>query len=146
MYCKHCYATIPDGDNFCPSCGKAVNAQPAAQPAAPAPTPTPMMPPPPRPARPPQRKTKALGVALILFGLVAIVFGVVALSLDSGSREWNETYGGDAYTGIQNAAAQTATNLVVLVDCIKTVSALGFFLGGLVLIAVGAHFCQKLKG
>ncbi|MBR7184375.1 MAG: zinc ribbon domain-containing protein [Clostridia bacterium] len=45
MYCKHCYATIPDGDNFCPSCGKAVNAQPVAQPAAPAPTHTPMMPP-----------------------------------------------------------------------------------------------------
>lgn len=52
----------------------------------------------------------------IVKGVILIVIGIVALVISSnisipGSTESKESYGGDAYTGIQNAAAQTATNV-----------------------------------
>ena len=50
----------------------------------------------------------------ILFGLVGLISTIlsfVCFGLDTGSWESSKTYGGDAYTGIQNAAAQAANNV-----------------------------------
>lgn len=46
-----------------------------------------------------------------LVGLVSTVLSIVCFALDTGSWESSKSYGGDAYTGIQNAAAQTANNV-----------------------------------
>ena len=63
-------------------------------------------------------------------GLISVIFGIVTLSQDTGSWESSSTYGGDAYTGIQNATAQTANNIQDLAEIV----ALGV---GFVLIALG---------
>ena len=40
-------------------------------------------------------------------------------SISSPSYEFGQTYGGDAYTGIQQAAAQTANNLIPVFNAIE---------------------------
>lgn len=64
-------------------------------------------------------KSAIKGLAFAVTGLVSAILGIVAYCLDSGSYESSVTYGGDAYTGIQNAAAQTANNLTDLADICK---------------------------
>ena len=58
------------------------------------------------------------GVIFIIAGIIAIAFAIVVISQATsyyvGSYTWYETYGGDAYTGIQNAAADTANNVYYL--------------------------------
>lgn len=82
----------------------------------------------------------------MLFGILIAVFGLVAfcLGLSSdyyGEYELSQTYGGDAYTGIQNAAAATANNVYHLGDTITEIYTgtmvalgLGMILGGNLLI------------
>lgn len=50
-----------------------------------------------------------VGLTAVILGIVAIVFGWTVNYY--GSYEQSKSYGGDAYTGIQNAAAQTANNV-----------------------------------
>ena len=58
---------------------------------------------------------KILSIGLITIGIVAIVFAIICFCeepwFDVGRYVYKETYGGDAYTGIQNAAAATANNI-----------------------------------
>lgn len=49
-------------------------------------------------------------------GIVTVILGILAICLGNSvyysvSYEHNKSYGGDAYTGIQNAAAKTANNV-----------------------------------
>ena len=63
-----------------------------------------------------------LGIGLLLVGIAAVVFAILCGTWASNVQSYVswcdyvsfETYGGDAYTGIQNAAAETANNLVGL--------------------------------
>ena len=56
----------------------------------------------------------------IISGIISIVFAFVVNDMDIGFYESSYTYGGDAYTGIQNAAAQTANNVKDLADLVRT--------------------------
>lgn len=56
--------------------------------------------------------SKIFAVVLVLIGVAAIILGIVCYSSDVGSAYGAETYGGDAYTGIQRAAAKTSSNVV----------------------------------
>ena len=67
-------------------------------------------------------------------GLLSIVFGIVCFCLDTGRYVSYETYGGDAYTGIQHAAAGTGNNVEDLAGIVK----FGF---GALLIVVGIAIC-----
>ena len=86
---------------------------------------------------------KTAGAFGIISGSISVIFGVVTLTLDSGSWENSRSYGGDAYTGIQNAAAQTANNVQALADIVK-------YGIGLLLIAIGllaiAYFAMHIGG
>lgn len=57
----------------------------------------------------------ALSVIGVGAGFYSLILGLSssaqALQMDKGNLESFSTYGGDAYTGIQNAAAQTANNV-----------------------------------
>lgn len=64
-----------------------------------------------------------------LVGIASSILGIVCFDMSSGSYEYNSTYGGDAYTGIQNAAAQTANNVHALAEVCK------FGFGSILLIA-----------
>ena len=79
------------------------------------------------------KSKKILSVILAFVGVVAIVLGIVCFCLDSGSYVSSKSYGGDAYTGIQNAGAATARNVRDLGDIVKT----GF---GSVLVVAGLAF------
>lgn len=91
-------------------------------------------------------KQKVKGKASCVFGMISgilsILFGLITLSQDTGSWESSTSYGGDAYTGIQNAAAQTANNVQDLAEIV----AMGF---GFLLIALGLfaifYFVTKMK-
>ena len=50
----------------------------------------------------------------IVIGTISIIEGIVVRAMDYGSYEYGEIYGGDAYTGIQNASAQSANNVYYL--------------------------------
>ena len=53
---------------------------------------------------------KGIAVAMMFVGLISVILGIVCFSMENGAKELNSYYGGDAYTGIQQAAAQGARN------------------------------------
>ena len=48
----------------------------------------------------------------IILGVMAIIFSFVIFGQNLGYRQGLITYGGDAYTGIQNASASAANNIL----------------------------------
>lgn len=78
----------------------------------------------------------------LLSGILSAILGFVVFGLDTGSWENPSSYGGDAYTGIQNAAAQTANNVQDLTEIIKFgVASLLIIVG----IAIFCYFGAKLS-
>lgn len=78
----------------------------------------------------------------ILVLIAGIVFFFYSSFGDIGSTEYNTEYGGDAYTGIQNAAAQTASNVYYLIICIS--KGIGILTSSIGLISL-SYFIQKSK-
>ena len=79
----------------------------------------------------------------ILSGILSIVLGCVCFGMTTGSGYSFETYGGDAYTGIQQAAAQTAQNTAHMADIVR------FGFAGLLIVvgvAIIALFLGKIIG
>ena len=65
-----------------------------------------------------------------VIGLVSLLLSIRCFSFDSLDYESINTYGGDAYTGIQNAAAMTSRNVKELAEIVQ----FGF---GSILLVVG---------
>lgn len=84
---------------------------------------------------------KVFSIAGAAAGVFSIIMSFVVLGKETGYYVSNSSYGGDAYTGIQNAAAETANNVIYLGDMIQ----LGLFA---VLFAFGlacaAHFGKQV--
>ena len=88
---------------------------------------------------------KGINARKVLRAIFLVVIGIWALVL-SGKMDDRETddyaffhsYGGDAYTGIQNAAAKTSKNVVYLNNTLKYGFQYTLFIAGLAFIAVGA--------
>ncbi len=84
----------------------------------------------------------------LAIALISLVFAIVCFCTDTsygfGARETNATYGGDAYTGIQNAAAQTATNVYYLNRNIEILTSSVVMIGGFFFLLVA--LCFALKG
>lgn len=78
----------------------------------------------------------------IFSGFLSVLFGIIMFFLNTGYSEQSEMYGGDAYTGIQNAAAQTANNVLAMGTIVKI--GFAFLLISLGLIAI-FYFTMKLK-
>lgn len=76
-------------------------------------------------------------VVFILIGIGAIVCAFFCATADIGSFEMSQVYGGDAYTGIQQAAAQTANNVKDLTELVSFFSASLLGVIGLICIAYG---------
>lgn len=62
---------------------------------------------------------KICNIGGVVSGIISIIFSFVMLGMDNGSYESNLAYGGDAYTGIQNASAQAANNIMDLADIVS---------------------------
>ncbi len=55
----------------------------------------------------------------IVSGLLSTVLGLITYGMSTGSYESSLSYGGDAYTGIQNAAAQGANNMLYASEILR---------------------------
>ncbi|MGN0569656.1 MAG: hypothetical protein ACI4N4_04035 [Candidatus Fimenecus sp.] len=137
-FCEKCGKELMDDAVMCPACGYTVEAQ-KPQPAAY--TPAPM------PNTTVQNQSKQGMKDLFLFRLIAnavgaisgvlsIIFGIVIVNLPCGILGENEAYGGDAYTGIQNASILTANNVFELTDDIKHIACYFMICFGFALIAI----------
>lgn len=74
---------------------------------------------------------------LIIGGVISIYLGYVEMQSEVGGIASKERYGGDAYTGIQNAAAQTSENVFNLSYINKHGFGSILIVGGIALIAFG---------
>lgn len=77
---------------------------------------------------------KFFTVLLLLTGLLSVILSFSMDNYVGGSYETSITYGGDAYTGIQNAAAQTANNVLALSSTVSFGFQAILLIGGLSLI------------
>lgn len=75
---------------------------------------------------------------LFIIGILSIIVGVICLCQYGGSYETDITYGGDAYTGIQNASAQAANNLLALSWIVKLGFGSTLIISGLALIVIAS--------
>ena len=77
----------------------------------------------------------------ILTGICSIIASIVVWLQNCGDYEWNEAYGGDAYTGIQNASAQSANNVLSLTELVKMALGFGLLILGIAMIC---YFAIKI--
>lgn len=78
----------------------------------------------------------------ILSGILSIIFGICTFFSDPGCHHNYISYGGDAYTGIQHACAQTATNVYEFAAMVR------IGMGGLFIvigIAIICYFALKIS-
>lgn len=151
-FCGNCGGQLEDAAAFCPRCGSPVAAQPAAEPVQ-----QPVEQPVQQNIYPPvyTQKTSDIADKLkqilktgwayvlgMISGVLSIIFGFVVMGSPTGYWESSSSYGGDAYTGIQNAAAQTANNVQDLAEL--TAQGLGFLLIALGMFAI-CYFLVKLQ-
>ena len=146
-FCPKCGSAVEGA--FCPQCGNKMEEEPATSyQAAPqqnaAPTFTPAF----TPADPANngglnafanknaKKGKLIcSIIGAIGGFISIILGFVVSGMSTGSWESNSSYGGDAYTGIQNAAAQTANNVQDLAEILKTGMSSALIIFGIAMIA-----------
>lgn len=76
------------------------------------------------------------GVALIALGITSMLF--INYTYYFGAYEDNNTYGGDAYTGIQNAAAQTANNVYNVGELLEEMYYVERMYTGIVFVVAGS--------
>lgn len=88
---------------------------------------------------------KMRSILFIVIGIIAIVLAVYFYQMGSLEYCSDTSYGGDAYTGIQNAAAATARNVRRIAEIVKEGFAATFFLSGLGFIGVGLTIPVKTK-
>lgn len=62
---------------------------------------------------------KIRAIILIVIGIVALVLSIKCFKSDDLSYVMRNTYGGDAFTGIQNASATTANNVKELAGVVQ---------------------------
>lgn len=112
------------------------------------------------------KRTKFPSIAGLVAGFVAVIWAIVMFSsgaddsktnissMDTGTRTSYSYYGGDAYTGIQQAAADTARNVKAQSDIIiagfnsiKTANNAPAFAAILLFVGLGmiCHFAHKLS-
>ena len=81
---------------------------------------------------------KKIKTILLGLGILSFVFAFMIFVANVGYNESDEYYGGDAYTGIQQAAAQTANNVVDLAELLQCGLACILVIHGGVLTGISA--------
>ena len=86
---------------------------------------------------------KKKSVLLIIIGILAIALSIVSFCMDAGYDISYQQYGGDAYTGMQNATARTANNVDYLCKVVKFGFGSILLVSGLTLIVAGIGAVTK---
>ena len=76
-------------------------------------------------------------IVLIVIGVIAIGLSIKCYTIDDLSYESSSMYGGDAFTGIQNAAATTSKNVKELAAIVQFGFGSVLLVTGLALVGVG---------
>ena len=76
-------------------------------------------------------------IFFILVGIVSIGLSISCFNADDGDYVEKNYYGGDAYTGIQHAAAETGQNVRALTKLATKGFGSILLVGGLALVVVG---------
>ena len=76
-------------------------------------------------------------ISFIATGVLSIILAICCFCKKSLDWESKTTYGGDAYTGIQNAAAQTSKNVSKLADTVCFGFGSILLVTGLTLVGIG---------
>ena len=128
MFCDKCGNQLNENEKVCPNCGNAIEeVQPnvgftGEQPQNTAFTPQQSQGMPyAQPTQPPKKKVDILKLLPIISnaigvvsGILSVIFGIYVKNGNYGTYPYyiaDESYGGDAYTGIQNAVAHTTNNV-----------------------------------
>lgn len=82
---------------------------------------------------------KIAAILFVIVGILSICLAISAYDMSTGNYEYNESYGGDAYTGIQNAAAQGANNTIKVAEAITFASGSVLLVAGFAMIVVGVN-------
>ncbi len=80
---------------------------------------------------------KLRSTVLIVIGIIAIGLSIKCYTIDDLDYESRSMYGGDAYTGIQNAAAMTSRNVKELASIVQFGFGSVLLVMGLSLLGVG---------
>lgn len=139
--CRNCGAKIHSADKFCGKCGSTVINQTAASYFPFVENHAPISNSINNSINSKSLISLLLYIGGIISGIVSFIFGTTMFGKSSGLYEPSNTYGGDAYTGIQNAAAQTANNLTNVAEIAK--DGIGYLLIAIGLISV-FYFSIKL--
>lgn len=133
-YCSKCGAGNQPGMLFCVKCGAPVEARTSEMPQQSAMTvkqETDSA----NTAKAKQSFSVKVGLLGIINGFASVILGIICFCLNTGRYVYSESYGGDAYTGIQNAAAATGSNVQSLAAIVK------FGLGALLIVFGIALVC-----
>lgn len=74
-------------------------------------------------------------IFLVIAGIVSIALSIHCFNMNEGEYRSNSMYGGDAYTGMQNASASAARNVKTLSKIVKSGFGSTLLVCGLTLIA-----------
>lgn len=132
MFCQKCGFQVEDEVKICPNCGCPTVTEDSTVKKKKIPTSKvlPLIP-------------NAIGV---ISGILCFVFAIISKVTGNASPWFTESYGGDAYTGIQNAATATANNVNELCSIVSSVACMLFIVLGLTLIAFfGGKLVKALK-
>lgn len=160
MFCDKCGNQLNENEKVCPNCGNAIEeVQPnvgftGEQPQNTAFTPQQFQGMPyAQPTQPPKKKVDILKLLPIISNAIGVVSGILSIIFGIKIKNYNNTYlagyvssfnyGGAAYTGIQNAAADTGNNVKAVYQLIQN-SAM-FLLITIGLIAISAFFSKLIK-
>jgi len=80
---------------------------------------------------------KLRSIVLMVIGIVAIGLSIKCYTIDEMNYESKSMYGGDAFTGIQNAAAATSKNVKELAEIVQFGFGSVLLVMGLTLVGVG---------
>ena len=160
MFCDKCGNQLNENEKVCPNCGNAIEeVQPnvgftGEQPQNTAFTPQQFQGMPyAQPTQPPKKRVDILKLLPIISNAIGVVSGILSIIFGIKIKNYNNTYlagyvssfnyGGAAYTGIQNAAADTGNNVKAVYQLIQN-SAM-FLLITIGLIAISAFFSKLIK-
>lgn len=107
---------------FCPQCGNQMEEEPATTFQA-------------EPQLNAKKGKLICSIVGAIGGFISIFLGFVVSAMFTGLQVSCKEYGGDAYTGIQNAAAKTANNVQYLAEILKTGMSSALIISGIAMIA-----------
>lgn len=141
-FCDKCGQQINEGESFCSKCGNPIAQSGTISKPEPSQNETSYG------FQPAIEKPKKSGMAKIICnvlgvisGIVSIIFGFIVYNGKNGLYIEQKSYGGDAYTGIQNAMAEVGSNINYLNQNIQ--EGLGYVLIAIGLIAI-FYFIGKI--